>query len=845
MPWNAPTGCPKHHIAALERLVNSYPAKWLLQPQTGEEFDSLDHCNSRLRAFALAKGFDIVRNGGGTKDAPSYRFRCFYHGITTQNNRKLEDRVEVDKEGNITSRRKRDATNVRQLDCPWAALCSYKSVGKRGSGIKAFILTVQNSEHSCALTDDPLSVFPAHLKATEEWQTARYMAKKHREQVLPYSDSRRLIDAEKLGLILSSKQYYNLIRKEVPDKLKPYTIEALLLSLDGHGFIYRTRVSEEEDKEEEGKVISRKLIQLFFAHKEQLEAAKRFCSGWLIVIDGTFNTNRERLPLLVVVGVLNSGRTFPVCFSYCQSESAESISFVWESLKAECFIPGKIPPPRVILGDWAGGLIKSVPMAFPEAQFQGCDWHAVQAMLKWYRGKERNYTVEEVEGSNEKLQEGQQPRVVGLKSLSWNYIKSITLDELKSNKKALLAVMRPHDRWYILTEWEPKEESFIWCYTKSYPNLGSTSSQRGESYHPIVKEITNGQLSFEESGKNLALKVLSILKDVAIDEAPSSRGYNQLTQLYRSAFKHLIVSITNYALKKIKKEWHSLKLSLQADQDFDLGACRCELLLRFGLPCKHHLLRAYRVGMAIPKSLVHPRWWLNGPVVHQLDWQPRYPDEEPVVYQQSELIEIDNYSREIEDLYEQLQPEERARFKAQLKTEHQKLISAGEQHLKMQTIPINKPDAIPKKLWKKKKEHDKADARALTGAEIAEKQHHELQAAYIKATTAKDNGDTPPGTPYKAGESPYSTTIKLAVRPSPERAQPIFNLSPRDEAPYEDILPPSSPPPSTAPPRLQLQPQGQEQGRGKQRRIITAGYKEACEHGLLGLLGHSQTQHHA
>jgi hypothetical protein len=71
------------------------------------------------------------------------------------------------------------------------------------------------------------------------------MSKKHRKQVLPYSDSRRLIDAEDLGLVLSSKQYYNLIRKETPDKLKPYTVEALLLSLYDQGFIYRTRVSEE------------------------------------------------------------------------------------------------------------------------------------------------------------------------------------------------------------------------------------------------------------------------------------------------------------------------------------------------------------------------------------------------------------------------------------------------------------------------------------------------------------------------------------------------------------------------------------------------------------------------
>lgn len=92
------------------------------------------------------------------KAAPSYRFTCFYHGVTSQNNRKLEDRVEVDKEGNITSDRKRGATKVRQLNCPWACLCSFKSVGKKGSGIKAYILTVQNSEHRCHLTNDmPMS----------------------------------------------------------------------------------------------------------------------------------------------------------------------------------------------------------------------------------------------------------------------------------------------------------------------------------------------------------------------------------------------------------------------------------------------------------------------------------------------------------------------------------------------------------------------------------------------------------------------------------------------------------------------------------------------------------------
>ena len=96
MSWKAKSGCAEHHRAAVERMVNALPPFYLLAPCSGELFDSLEHCNRRLRGWALAEGFDIVRNGGGTKAIPSYRFRCIFHGSKTQNNRKLEDMVEKD-----------------------------------------------------------------------------------------------------------------------------------------------------------------------------------------------------------------------------------------------------------------------------------------------------------------------------------------------------------------------------------------------------------------------------------------------------------------------------------------------------------------------------------------------------------------------------------------------------------------------------------------------------------------------------------------------------------------------------------------------------------------------------
>src|SRR5438046_9559100 len=68
--WRAKPGCPKHLVAVLERAVNALPPAWLLQPTTGEVFDSIEHCKRRLQGYALAEGFEVVQTGGGTKKWP-------------------------------------------------------------------------------------------------------------------------------------------------------------------------------------------------------------------------------------------------------------------------------------------------------------------------------------------------------------------------------------------------------------------------------------------------------------------------------------------------------------------------------------------------------------------------------------------------------------------------------------------------------------------------------------------------------------------------------------------------------------------------------------------------------
>jgi hypothetical protein len=127
-------------------------------------------------------------------------------------------------------------------------------------------------------------------------------------------------------------------------------------------------------------------------------------------------------------------------------------------------------------------------------------------MLKWFQ-RDKNYTSEEIDGSIEKLQPGQTKadlRVPGLHHFYWKYVQSETLDDLRMNRATLVALLRPGHRYYINNHWRGREKEVVYYYTKKYPNLSSTASQRDESYHPMIREITSGQLSFEDSGKALS-----------------------------------------------------------------------------------------------------------------------------------------------------------------------------------------------------------------------------------------------------------------------------------------------------------------------------------------------------
>ena len=103
----------------------------------------------------------------------------------------------------------------------------------------------------------------------------------------------------------------------------------------------------------------------------------------------------------------------------------------------------------------------------------------------------------------------------------------------------------------------------------------------------------------------------------------------------------------------------------------------------------------------------------------------------------------------------------------------------------MQKLPIGNPDPVPKRKYIQKKTHGRANARGLTGSELAdralaakertEKAEQASKKGKTRPTTPEDDDgvrlipDTPPGAiPGLEGESQGGTTITLALG-SPRR----------------------------------------------------------------------------
>ena len=183
------------------------------------------------------------------------------------------------------------------------------------------------------------------------WAAALAVASSYRG-VVGYKDHVAIL--KKSGLPEIGKQrYYNLQRKEGKGTLtRQEELEFILALLEEEDV--HVRIRPEYTTDSHGNRNGRVIKDLFWMSLEQIKMAQRFVSGFMYKTDATFNTNSLKLPLSVIVGINNCGKTFPVAYCYITSESAASFTFIDDQLCDLAF--HNCLGQSIIVGDFAKGL---------------------------------------------------------------------------------------------------------------------------------------------------------------------------------------------------------------------------------------------------------------------------------------------------------------------------------------------------------------------------------------------------------------------------------------------------------------------------------------------------------
>lgn len=374
----------------------------------------------------------------------------------------------------------------------------------------------------------------------------------------------------------------------------------------------------------------------------------------------------------------------PVAFSYTPSESAESFTFFFDCMRTEFYYDG-VCEPAVVIVDHSSGIISAydTDKALPQSKLQICTWHVQTAMIRWLG--DHQYTREDIDGDEHK-------GLAGLRQLIKNYVYSYTFDELETNRTLLINSLQPEDRHYIVDNWQMKESRLVVAYTKQYTNLGCRASQTVESQNRLIHQVTHGHMSIAASAAGIADWNRDFYNEMTEEEHCSMT--EKAVRIDRHAFKLLTGTVSSYAISLIDEQWTKLKRLAGDGENIESRPCRCVMRQQWLLPCYHDLWKAYETGIPLPRSLVHPRYWLAGHVHRPREWAPSYESITQLIIS-PKRARLESALQKLVQLRDGFDGEERSRFEQQLLALAGKGETIASNRRAIAAIPISAPEALP------------------------------------------------------------------------------------------------------------------------------------------------------
>jgi hypothetical protein len=280
--------------AQIDAAVAALPAVHRQAPFKGEIVKSKETALQRLQDWAFIHGFAIA-----TESDSVHRMQFVYvhHKKNTKNTCKTSEDACVCVE-----------TATQSKDCKFEL---YISQQKRLSGQWSIGSTCLHHNHPP--NPDPFQ-YIQHRGKQPGYDTALAIAAMH-SGVIGYTASAAILCKD--GIEIDHKTYNNL-RRQVSSG-KDLTRQAELEQEGLHLCVQDEYILDKHS------IQTQRVIQdLFWMSPEQIKLARRFVSGFIYETDAMFNTNVLKMPLSVMVGIDNTGKTFSMAYCYITSESAAS-----------------------------------------------------------------------------------------------------------------------------------------------------------------------------------------------------------------------------------------------------------------------------------------------------------------------------------------------------------------------------------------------------------------------------------------------------------------------------------------------------------------------------------------
>jgi hypothetical protein len=377
------------------------------------------------------------------------------------------------------------------------------------------------------------------------------------------------------------------IRRETCEGQSP--IHALVDNLQKEGFWSRIQLASDD-----------RVTAIFFAHPGSLAFLQAYPE--ILLLDCTYKTNKYSMPLLDMIGVDASQRSFCIAFAFLSGETEADYLWALEQLKS-LYEQCQAPFPSVILTDRCLACINAVSTLFPSSPALLCIWHANKAVVshckpaflkaeKWEEFYQFWHSI--INSSTEEIYEER------LSEFRQQYIPG-HLNEVG----------------YIQTTWlNPFKERLVKAWVDKCTHFGNIATSRVEGIHSLLKSyLKRSTIDLFDAWKAINLALRNQLSDLKSNQAREQiRNPLELS----GALYGVVCGWVSYAaLRKVEEQ---RKLLLEKDPP-PSPICTGTFTRVYGLPCRH-TLEALQ-GEALLLDHFHSHWHLRRDGAPRLLLEPR------------------------------------------------------------------------------------------------------------------------------------------------------------------------------------------------------------------------------